>query len=68
VRYHHWHHAAQPEAVDVNFAIHLPFIDRVFGTHYLPKDEWPKKYGLMHSNVPQGFFAQFLAPFKRSSS
>ena len=24
VRYHHWHHAADKEAVDVNFAIHLP--------------------------------------------
>jgi len=67
VRYHHWHHAAQPEAVDVNFAIHLPFIDRVFGTQYLPKDEWPKRYGLMHASVPQGFFAQLIAPFKRSA-
>src|SRR6185503_19355468 len=67
VRYHHWHHAAQPEAVDVNFAIHLPFIDRVFGTQYLPKDEWPRKYGLVGSKVPQGFFAQFLSPFRRSA-
>jgi Sterol desaturase len=32
VRYHHWHHAADKNAVDVNFAIHLPFLDRVFGT------------------------------------
>ena len=47
VRYHHWHHAAHPEAVDVNFAIHLPFIDRVFGTQYLPKDAWPERYGLV---------------------
>jgi lathosterol oxidase len=67
VRYHHWHHAAHPEAVDVNFAIHLPFIDRIFGTQYLPKDEWPKKYGLVGSSVPQGFFAQFLSPFRRSA-
>ena len=67
VRYHHWHHAAQPEAVDVNFAIHLPIIDRMFGTQYLPKDEWPRKYGLVGSKVPQGFFAQFLSPFRRST-
>ena len=45
VRYHHWHHAADKEAVDVNFAIHLPFIDRLFGTYHLPKDAWPKRYG-----------------------
>jgi lathosterol oxidase len=63
VRYHHWHHAAHPEAIDVNFAIHWPFIDRLFGTYYLPKDAWPPRYGLLDSRVPDGFFAQFLAPF-----
>jgi len=63
VRYHHWHHAAHAEAVDVNFAIHLPFIDKIFGTYYLPKDVWPQRYGLINSSVPAGFFAQFLAPF-----
>ena len=68
VRYHHWHHAAHPEAVDVNFAIHLPFIDRVFGTFYLPKDDWPRRYGLVGSSVPRGFFAQLLAPFKRDGA
>ena len=52
VRYHHWHHAADPEAVDVNFAIHLPFIDRLFGTHYLPKDAWPERYGLVGGSSP----------------
>ena len=47
VRYHHWHHAADKNAVDVNFAIHLPFLDRLFGTHYLPKTAWPERYGLI---------------------
>ncbi len=65
VRYHHWHHAADAAAVDVNFAIHLPFIDRLFGTYYLPKDAWPERYGLIGSSVPAGFFRQFLAPFTR---
>ena len=65
VRYHHWHHAAHREAADVNFAIHLPFIDRLFGTYYLPKDAWPERYGLINSSVPAGFFAQFIAPFTR---
>jgi lathosterol oxidase len=65
VRYHHWHHAAHPEAADVNFAIHFPFIDRLFGTHYLPKDAWPERYGLINASVPDGFFAQFLAPFRK---
>ena len=63
VRYHHWHHAAQPEAVDVNFAIHFPFIDGLFGTRYFPKGEWPKRYGLMHGGVPKGILAQWAYPF-----
>ena len=65
VRYHHWHHAADKEAVDVNFAIHLPILDRLFGTHHLPKDAWPQRYGLLDDTVPPGFFAQLFAPFKR---
>jgi lathosterol oxidase len=68
VRYHHWHHAADSNAVDVNFAIHLPFIDRFFGTQYLPKDAWPERYGLVGGSVPRGFFKQLLAPFKRDAA
>jgi lathosterol oxidase len=64
VRYHHWHHAAHREAADVNFAIHFPFIDRLFGTQYLPEDAWPERYGLIGATVPNGFFRQFIAPFK----
>ena len=65
VRYHHWHHAAHPEAADVNFAIHLPIIDRLFRTKYLPTDAWPQRYGLINSSVPAGIFSQFIAPFRR---
>jgi lathosterol oxidase len=67
VRYHHWHHAADMNAVDVNFAIHLPFLDRLFGTHYLPKTAWPERYGLIDDSLPPGFFAQLAAPFKRAA-
>jgi sterol desaturase/sphingolipid hydroxylase (fatty acid hydroxylase superfamily) len=68
IRYHHWHHAADPEAADVNFAIHWPFIDRLFGTYHLPKDAWPERYGLINARVPDGFLAQFLAPFRRKKA
>ena len=44
--FHHWHHAAEPQAVDCNFAVHLPVLDRLFGTYYLP-DRWPRAYGLV---------------------
>ena len=45
-RFHHWHHGVDKEAIDVNFAIHFPFLDRLFGTHHLPKDQWPSGYGI----------------------
>ena len=62
-RFHHWHHSAQPEAVDKNFAIHLPVIDRIFGTLYLPDRAWPAAYGIADSLVPERYPAQLVFPF-----
>ena len=65
-RYHHWHHTSQDEAIDKNFAIHFPWIDRVFGTHYLPADgSWPQTYGLHNETLPAGFWGQAFYPFTR---
>ena len=65
-RFHHWHHTAQKEAIDKNFAIHFPWIDRIFGTYYFPKDgSWPESYGLDNEKLPSGFWAQFFHPFRR---
>ena len=48
---------------------HPPAVHRsLFGTHYLPKDAWPQRYGLVGGSVPRGFFAQLLAPFKRDAA
>jgi sterol desaturase/sphingolipid hydroxylase (fatty acid hydroxylase superfamily) len=45
--YHHWHHTNDgPEVLNKNYAAMLPFVDRLFGTHYLPREEWPVKYGI----------------------
>ncbi|MBL8673811.1 MAG: sterol desaturase family protein [Rhodospirillales bacterium] len=62
-QFHHWHHAADQEGIDKNFAIHLPMIDKVFGTFYLPEGKWPTAYGIAPDPVPKGFFKQFLYPF-----
>ena len=65
-RFHHWHHTAQQESIDKNFAIHFPWIDRIFGTYYFPKDgSWPETYGLHEEKLPSGFWAQFFYPFRR---
>jgi sterol desaturase/sphingolipid hydroxylase (fatty acid hydroxylase superfamily) len=64
-RFHHWHHGIEDEAVDVNFAIHFPFLDRLFGTYHLPDGKWPSGYGVQGHPVPSGYWKQLLYPFQR---
>ncbi len=61
---------AAPErvAIDKNFAVHLPLLDRMFGTYYLP-DHWPESYGLSGGEqVPEGYGSQFVHPLRRRTS
>jgi lathosterol oxidase len=66
-RFHHWHHSPQAEALDRNFAIHLPWIDRLFGTFYLPGEAWPDAYGIAENPVPEGYVKQLGWPFNPGS-
>ena len=61
--FHHWHHAASP--VDKNFAVHWPWIDRLFGTAWLPGG-WPERYGIGGDPVPEGWTRQLLWPLRPS--
>ncbi len=64
-QFHHWHHGAERDAVDKNFAVHLPVLDLVFGTFYLPKNRWPASYGLTDGErIPSGYLRQFAHPFR----
>jgi lathosterol oxidase len=63
-RYHHWHHTSQKEGIDKNFAIHFPWIDKLFGTYYYP-DEWPELYGLDGEEISPSFFRQTIEPFTK---
>jgi sterol desaturase/sphingolipid hydroxylase (fatty acid hydroxylase superfamily) len=65
-RFHHWHHGEEKEAIDVNFAIHFPLFDRLFGTYHMPQGRWPDGYGVGGHPVPSGYLAQFNYPFKKS--
>jgi lathosterol oxidase len=70
-QFHHWHHGAEREAIDKNFAVHLPVLDRLFGTCYLPGDRWPAAYGLADSRpgpVPPGYLRQLIDPFRKRGS
>jgi lathosterol oxidase len=64
-QFHHWHHAAERQARDKNFAVHLPVLDRMFGTYYLPPGRWPSAYGIADSPVPPDYGRQLLYPFTR---
>jgi lathosterol oxidase len=59
--FHHWHHAAAP--LDRNFAIHLPVIDRLFGTAFEP-DGFPERYGIPGDPVPEGWARQLVWPLR----
>ena len=65
-RVHHWHHALTP--TDRNFAVHLPVLDRIFGTLHLPERVWPDAYGIAGHPVPEGWLAQLVAPFRAAAS
>ncbi len=65
--FHHWHHAAEPDALDRNFAAQFPWIDRLFGSYHAPARRFPRTYGLLHGPpVPSGFWAQCWSPLRRA--
>jgi sterol desaturase/sphingolipid hydroxylase (fatty acid hydroxylase superfamily) len=63
--FHHWHHGSDKEAIDINYAAHLPVLDRIFGTYHMPTDRWPEQYGVVGDPLPKGIWRQFLYPFQR---
>ncbi len=64
-RFHHWHHGIEKEAINVNYSIHFPWLDKLFGTYYMPPHQWPKGYGIGGHPVPNGYWKQFLYPFQK---
>ena len=62
--FHHWHHAAEPQAVDKNFAVILSALDWMFGTAYQP-GRWPERYGILGEQAPDGYARQLVHPFMR---
>ncbi len=62
--FHRWHHTAQEEGMDKNFAPTIPLLDVIFGTFYMPQNRLPERYGVPGSNIPSSFLGQLLWPFK----
>ena len=60
--FHHWHHTNDgPEVLNRNYAAMLPWVDKCFGTFYLPKKQWPAKYGT-NLRVAPGLVGQLFQP------
>jgi sterol desaturase/sphingolipid hydroxylase (fatty acid hydroxylase superfamily) len=57
--FHHWHHSRH-EHINRNYASTLPFLDRLFGTHYLPR-HWPAAVGI-DAPQPDTLGGQLLDP------
>ena len=62
-RYHHWHHANEPDAYDKNFGGQLVIWDYLFRTVHNPAT-LPAQYGVCNE-VPKTYAQQLLAPFRR---
>lgn len=61
--FHHWHHTNdRPENTNKNYAALLPWVDKLFGTLYLPK-AWPGRYGV-DEPLPTDLAGQLLYPLK----
>ena len=62
--FHHWHHTNDgPDKINKNYAANLPWLDRLFGTLYLPRDQRPETYGI-NEQMPDTMPAQLIKPFR----
>jgi len=59
--FHHWHHTYE-EPRNRNFAPMLPWVDRLFGTYYTPRTQWPARYGTA-TPMASSLTGQLLQPF-----
>ena len=66
--FHHWHHASDEEAIDMNYAAHIPVLDRIFGTYLDNKGRWPAEYGIVGKTLPKGILRQHLYPFQKDKT
>ena len=60
--FHHWHHS-RTDHINRNYASMLPLLDRLFGTHYLPR-HMPSDYGI-ETPLATTLGGQLIAPLRR---
>ncbi len=63
--FHHWHHSMGLQR-NCNYASMFPWLDRLFGSHYLP-GFWPPQYGIPEP-TPTTLVGQLIQPFRESDT
>jgi sterol desaturase/sphingolipid hydroxylase (fatty acid hydroxylase superfamily) len=63
--FHRWHHVAEGEGINTNFAPTFPILDLMFGTFYMPPGQLPEHFGNGEEEYPEDFWGQFIQPFLR---
>jgi sterol desaturase/sphingolipid hydroxylase (fatty acid hydroxylase superfamily) len=63
--FHRWHHAAEQQGLDRNFAGLFPIFDVIFGTFHLPRGVAPRVFGIPGGDVPEGIWRQLRYPLRR---
>lgn len=63
--HHRWHHSKVISESNRNYGKVLIIWDLIFGTFFLPKKRQVKDVGITEDEIPNGFIAQLVHPFKR---
>ena len=58
--FHHWHHT-RSNPINRNYSAVMPWLDRLFGTFYLPDNQWPAEYGIK-AKMPESLVGQLVYP------
>ncbi|HVU89549.1 MAG TPA: sterol desaturase family protein [Pirellulales bacterium] len=58
--FHHWHHT-RSKPINRNYSAVMPWLDRLFGTYYLPDNQWPTEYGIK-AKLPESLVGQLIYP------
>lgn len=60
--FHHWHHSREPVAQNKNYSGLMPWLDRIFGTAYFPRDHTTHQFGISEK-IPHDYQSEILSPF-----
>jgi sterol desaturase/sphingolipid hydroxylase (fatty acid hydroxylase superfamily) len=66
--FHRWHHTHLHEGGNKNFAQTFSFMDKLFGTFYMPAGKLPTVFGAPDDPIPEHIFGQLAYPFRKPAA